>query len=232
MGKVFAAHQPNYIPYLCYFYKMAKCDYFVYLDNVEFSRGSFANRNKIKTPQGQQYLTIPISTPKGKKGVVSYQEVKYASNFWKKKHLKSVSQVYARAPYFYQIYPIYESIIMKENQSFVDKNIELIEAFASYLNIQSKRIRLSEILDEFGNKTNLICNIGEKLQASFYLSGTGGGVEYNDGDLMNRRGIKLVYSDFKHPYYPQLWGEFVSHMSIMDVLFNVGKEAQKFLEAK
>ncbi|NOX90296.1 MAG: WbqC family protein, partial [Calditrichaeota bacterium] len=88
--RIMAMHQPNYIPWLGYFYKIAKADIFVYLDIVQFPRGkSFAARNRIKTPNGATYLTIPVSLPKGKEGKVLYTEVRFADEQWKKKHLKS-----------------------------------------------------------------------------------------------------------------------------------------------
>ena len=226
--KTFAIHQPNYLPYLGYFYKMAQCDIFVYLDSVQYPRGqSFAARNRIKTSQGAHYLTIPVKVPKEKEGKAKYFEIEYADDKWKRKHLNTIRRNYSRALYFDEIYSLYESVIQKK-QTFLENNIELIEKIASYLSISCKRIKLSELLPQFGKKTELICEIGKKLQASHYLSGTGGGKDYNDPVLMLDNGITLLYSDFKHPQYTQLYGEFVSHLSILDVLFNVGKNAINF----
>jgi hypothetical protein len=232
MTRTFAMHQPNYIPYLGYFYKMAQCDVFVYLDAVQFPRGqSFAARNRIKSPAGPQYLTIPVSVPKGRRGKANYLEITCVSDNWKKKHLKTVRHFYGRAPYFSEVFPLFERVLLKE-QTFVDKNIELVETFAGYLGMGGRRVRLSEILNEFGRKTGLVCDIADRLGADVYLSGTGGGREYNDPDAMAERGVALVYSDFTHPEYPQLWGDFVTHLSILDVLFNVGREAHQFLRSE
>jgi hypothetical protein len=229
MNKVLSIHQPNYIPYSGYFYKIAKSDVFVYLDNVQYPRGqSYAARNKIKTPNGETFLTIPVSIPKEHKGKVKYTEVKFADNKWKNKHLKTIQLSYKRADYFNEVYELIEKEL-KMHESFVDLNIGLIESFAGYLEINTERIRLSELLEDFGQKTNLIIDICTKLHATHYLSGTGGGKEYNDEVLLNNNNIKLIYSDFNNPVYSQLWGNFISHLSIIDLLFNYGPKSRKIL---
>ena len=229
MDKIVAIHQPNYIPWLGYFYKMAKCDYFVYLDTVQYPRGqSFAARNRIKTPNGATYLTIPVRLPHGHKGKVLYSEIECADMKWKDKHLKTIELNYKRAPYFTEIYRLLVTSLEK-SERFVDINIGLIEAFANYLNIKSERIKLSEILSQFGQKTQLIIDICKRLKANIYLSGDGGGREYNDPELLNAHNIQLKYTNFKHPVYPQLWSDFVINMSIIDLLFNYGPASNEIL---
>jgi hypothetical protein len=230
--RIFAIHQPNYIPYIGYFYKMACCDIFVYLDVVQFPRGgSFAPRNRIKTSHGSVYLTIPISRPSGRKGRMNYSEVSFANTAWKQKHLKTIRMNYSRAPYFHEVFTIYESILESGNE-FVDLNIRLIEAFAKYLSISTKQVRLSEILSNFGRKTDLIIDIGRAVDADVYLSGSGGGRDYNDEYRLNANGIQLVYSDFTHPDYKQQWGKFIPNLSIIDLLFNHGPESTQVLLKK
>lgn len=225
----FAIHQPNYIPWLGYFYKMIECDIFVYLDTVQYPRGqSFANRNKIKTPNGVTYLTIPVSSPSGNDGKVDYVDVEFANEKWPRKHLKTTHMSYARSPYYDDIYPLYETVV-HNRKSFVDLNIQLIDSFAEYLGITTRRVRLSELLGEYGQKTQLIVDIGNALNAEIYISGQGGGRDYNDEALLEENGLTLQYSEFVHPEYPQLWGDFVSHLSIIDLLFNCGKESRQRL---
>lgn len=228
--KIIAIHQPNYIPWLGYFYKMAKCDIFVYLDTVQFPRGqSFAARNRIKTHNGTTWLTIPTSIPSGQKGKATYREVSIAGNKWKRKHLKTIEMNYKKAPYFEEIFEIYKKRI-EEDLSLTDLNIQLIEGFADYLKITSKRILLSELLGHFGEKTQLIVDICKALHGNTYLSGTGGGKDYNDESLLNDQGIALQYSTFKHPEYPQLWDGFEHHLSIIDLLMNCGPQSREILE--
>lgn len=224
-----AIHQPNYLPYLGYFYKMWHCDVFVLLDTVQFPRGqSFGNRNRIKTQNGPAWLTIPVSIPSGEKGKVPYTQVEFADTKWKRKHLRTLQMNYKKADYYDKIFPLLEEQIIRETR-FVELTTGLITRIATYLGIPTRLVRLSELLDSYGEKTELIVDICKKLDADIYLSGTGGGIEYNNEELLNTNHIQLRYSRFVHPEYPQLWGKFEPNMSIIDLLFNCGPGSRKIL---
>ncbi len=230
--KIMAMHQANYIPWLGYFYKMAKCDVFVYLDVVQYPRGrSFAARNKIKTPNGSAFLTVPVSLPKGREGKALYTEVQFANDQWKEKHKKTLQFNYKKAPFFDEIFSLYARQVDR-SRNLLELNLNLIEAVTDYLNIRTKRVRLSEILKQFGQKTDLIIDICKALDADGYLSGTGGGKEYNDEAKLAQNGIMLMYSDFKHPEYRQLYGPFEKYLSILDLLFNEGPHSREILLKK
>lgn len=225
-GTTIAIHQPNYIPWPGYFHKLAACDVFVLLDAVQYPRGqSFAARNRIKTPSGPTYLTIPVSVPKGHEGKATYLEVDYADPRWKEKHLRTVEGSYRRAPHFEEVYALYARQLEPE-RSFVDLNIGLIDAVAEYLRIETRRIRLSELLPSFGTKTDLILDVCGALDASTYLSGTGGGREYNDEELLAAHGIQLRYDEYEPPVYTQLWGDFEPRLSVLDLVFNCGRASR------
>jgi UDP-2-acetamido-3-amino-2,3-dideoxy-glucuronate N-acetyltransferase len=231
-SKIVAIHQPNYIPWLGFFHKMLSADIFVYLDTVQYPRGqSFAARNRIKTPNGILFLTIPISIEKGHHGKVRYVDVDFAGNLWKEKHLKSLEMNYKKAPYFEEIFSMYKKQ-MERFDKFVDLNINLIEAFAEYLQINVSRIRLSDILKNNHHKTELIVNICKKLNANTYLSGTGAGKEYIDEEILDQNKIQLLFDQFKHPQYPQLWGTFEPDLSIIDLLFNCGTDSKEILHGE
>jgi hypothetical protein len=220
-----AIHQPNYIPWPGYLHKLAACDVFVYLDAVQYPRGqSFAARNRIKTPNGVTYLTVPVSVPKGSEGKASYLEVDFADDKWRRKHLATVEQSYARAPHFDEVFAPYSQHI-ESAESLVGLNIGLIDTFAEYLRIDTKRVRLSELLASFGQKTDLIVDIVRALDASTYLSGSGGGREYTDEAALREHGIELRFDEFEYPRYEQLWGDFEPDLSVLDVLFNCGRES-------
>jgi hypothetical protein len=217
-----AIHQPNYIPWPGYFHKLAACDVFVYLDAVQYPRGqSFAARNRIKTPNGVTFLTVPVSVPKGTEGKASYLEVEFVEDKWRKKHLATVAQSYTRAAHFDEVYPLYERGL-EAGETFVDLNIGLIDAFASYLGIETRRARLSELLPSFGPKTELIVDVCRALDATAYLSGSGGGREYTDEALLKEHGIELRFDEFELTEYPQLWGDFEPNLSVLDLLLNRG----------
>ena len=226
---VAAIHQPNYIPWPGYFHKLAACDVFVYLDAVQYPRGqSFAARNRIKTPNGVVFLTIPVSVPKGHEGKASYLEVEFADERWRDKHLKTVEQSYKRAPHFDEVFELYRDGL-ERGRTFVDLNVGLIEAIAGYLGIETRRVLLSETLESFGEKTDLIVDVCKTLEADVYLSGAGGGREYNDERLLNEHGIELRYDDYAYPEHPQLWDGFEPNLSVLDLLFNCGREGRELV---
>lgn len=221
-----AIHQPNYIPWPGYFHKLAACDVFVYLDAVQYPRGrSFAARNRIKTPNGVTYLTIPVSVPKGQEGKASYLEVELADDKWRRKHLATVEQSYGKAQNFDDVFRLYERGL-GAGETLVDLNIALVDAFASYLGISTRRVRLSELLPSFGQKTELIVDVCRAVGAHAYLSGSGGGREYTDEAVLAEHGIELRFDDYEYPRYEQLWGEFEPNLSVLDVLFNCGPESR------
>jgi WbqC-like protein family len=224
MSGTMAMHQPNYVPWLGYFHKMASSDWFVHLDAVQYPRGqSFGARNRIKTPNGVAWLTIPVSRPHGREGKVTYREISFAEPGWADKHLKTVEASYRRAPYFDEVFRLFAAGLAA-GQTLVDVNLSLIESFADYVGISSKRVRLSELLSEFGQKNELIAEICHALGADAYLSGMGGGRDYTEASELARAGVELHYGDFSPPEYPQLWGSFEPMLSILDVLFNCGAD--------
>lgn len=224
MPLTMAMHQPNYVPWLGYFHKLASCDVFVHLDNVQFLRGrSFGARNRIKTPNGVTWLTIPVSRPHGREGKVTYAEVGFADPAWRDTHLRTVEMSYRRAPFFDEVFPLYEAGL-GAGSSLLDVNLALIESVARYLGITSRQARLSELLDEFGQRNELVIDLCRAIGADVYLSGTGGGREYGDPDLLLRHGIELLFDEYAPPEYPQLWGAFEPSLSVLDALFNCGAE--------
>ncbi|MGI8606830.1 MAG: WbqC family protein [Gaiellaceae bacterium] len=224
-----AVHQPNYIPWLGYFHKVAACDLFVYLDAVQFPRGqSFGARNRIKTPNGVTFLTVPVSAPKGRKGKATYREIEFAEPRWREKHLKTVEMSYARAAYFDEVFGLYGQAL-ETGSTPVEVNVALIEAFANYLGIETKRVLLSELVPDFGRKTDLILDVCKAVGADTYLSGAGGGKDYTDEELLADEGVSVRYDEFEPTPYPQLWGDFEPGLSALDALMNCGREARKLV---
>jgi len=220
---IVAIHQPNYIPWLGYFYKIYKSDIFVFLDNVQFTKNSFQNRNKIKTPQGPIWLTEPILM-KGRFGQLT-NEVEFNNRIpWREKHLKTLEMNYKKAKYFDKYFPKLQKVYFKKEwKKLVDFNIELIKFICNELGL-NKRFEIASELEANGKATNLLVDICKRIGADVYLSGRGG-QKYQREDIFNNAGINVVYSNFKHPTYPQLWGEFEPNLSVLDLLFNCGPES-------
>lgn len=216
-----AIHQPNFIPWIGYFYKMAKADLFVILDDVQHSKKSYTNRANIKTPNGIKRLTVPLS-----KKEILIKDIPISNDKkWNKQHLKIIHDSYSKAPFFDDYYLDIENFFLKQWEYLANFNIANILYLKEKMNIKTDLIRSSELqIDEVDkNMRNLaIC---KSCGADIYLSGDGGGRQYNMEEMFKQEGIDVYYTNFKHPEYIQLWGEFVPGLSVIDLLFNKGPES-------
>lgn len=225
---IVAVHQPNYLPWIGFFQKVASVDVFVILDSVQYPRGaSVANRNRIKTANGEQLLTVPVSIPKGSQGRISYADVQTAGVHWKKQHLKGIRMAYGRAPYFQRYYRVLERAFA-DTTSLLEINLNFIYFCIKELEIRAHIKLLSQLPVRPGAKSELIVNICNEIGANSYLSGQGAR-KYNDETLFEANGIALTYQEFECPVYAQLHGEFVPNLSIIDLLFNCGPSSGRLL---
>lgn len=224
---IVAIHQPNYLPWLGYFYKVANCDTFVLLDNVQYVKNGFMNRNMIKTPQGAIWLTVGVLTKDRFGQLIKEVEINNAMLF-ASSHEKSIYRNYSKAPYFKKYKTLFEDIYHRKWERLVDLNEALIKALCQILCITGvKFVRASE-LNTTGHSTELLIEICKAVSADTYLAGPSG-KKYMDEGLFEREGIGLRYSDFEHPTYRQLWGDFIPNMSIIDLIFNEGERSLDIL---
>lgn len=224
-----AVHQPNYLPWPGYFSKMAQCDIFVILDTVQFPRGSsIANRNLIKTPDGIQLLTVPVKRKSS--GLQRYNEVLVLPG-WRKKHLKALKLYYAKAPYFAEVFPQLEQVL-PDSGYLLDINIAFIKLVYVLTKLDTKLVFLSSLPQFAGlRKNELIAALCRRFSADTYLSGRGGAV-YNQPETFEKSGLKLEYQKYLPSAYPQLWGNFIPNLSIVDMLFNCGTDGTRRLLLK
>lgn len=218
-----AIHQPNFLPWIGYFYKMLKCDRFILLDDVQFVRRSYTNRVNIRTPAGKQWITIPVKQKGRYLQLVKDVELE-TSLQWQKKVLGTLQSAYGRAPFFKTYFPALSAIV-QENCSFLaEMNTRLIQWVAGILELSTPILKSSELPGVSGASTERLVNICRAVGADRYLSGFGG-QKYQEEVIFNQHQVELVVYDFKHPVYPQLWGEFLSGMSALDLVFNCGPES-------
>jgi len=211
-----AIHQPNFLPWIGYFYKMASCDLFIYLDDVQFTKNSYQNRVKIKTPQGGQWLTLPVLQNFGQ--LTNEVKINNKEN-WRDKHLRTLEMNYKKTPGFPAVYDLIKRVYECQEWSVMsDLNIALIEEVATFIGLKTPRIKSSELAVS-GSSTDRLVNLVKKFNGTTYLSGSGGS-KYQEEALFTAQGIEVHYSDFIHPVYPQPWGEFIKGASIVDFLFN------------
>ena len=211
-------HQPNYIPWIGYFYKICKSDIFIFLDDVQFEKNGYADRNSIKTPQGKCYLKVPVKT----NGLhTTYQEVILNDSLkWRDKHLKTIEMNYKKAKYYEEIMEFLRDRYISNAVTLSNFNIEFISEVVKKLDFNTILVRSSD-LNIQGVSTERLKNLILKVKGNCHLSGKGG-EKYQEETVFQKNGIELIYTDFKHPYYSQLWGEFCPNLSIVDLLFNYG----------
>ena len=222
---IIAIHQPDYIPYPGYFYKIAKCDCFVFLDDAQYSNEGICNWNRIKTPQGELRLKVPVKQTLGD----TFQEVITRDYLgWKQKHLKTLKSNYSKAKFFDEIYADIENILIPEYKNIAEMNIAIIKQTCEKFGI-SKRFERSSCLDITTRREERVIDICSALGGDVYFSGNGASV-YQVEDHFLKRGIKLQYTNYHSIIYKQCWGEFLPNLSIIDYLFNNGYDWSTFEE--
>ena len=219
---IVSIHQPNYLPWLGYFHKISECDIFVFLDNVLYSKGWVINRNKIKTPDGWTWLTVPLRSHGILEKRMCEVEISDAVD-WGKKHLKSIKYCYGRAVYYDEYKSFFKRLYARKWDKLAKLNEEIIYYIVKKMDINKTFVKASD-LNVQGLGMDLIINICKVLGADTYYSGIGG-MDYQDEKSFLKAGIKLVYQNFQHPIYEQRFGEFIPNLSAIDLLFNYGPQS-------
>lgn len=222
--------QPGYLPWLGFFEQMHKSDVFVIYDDVQYDKESWRNRNRIKTANGVQWLTVPVLIKFEDHPLINEVNIDNKVN-WRKKHLYSIRQNYSRAPFFKKYIDIFEEAYLKEWEYLIDIDMYFILKLAQCLNMSDKRIFRSSSLGTAGSRIERLINICKYFNADTFYEGKMGR-NYINESYFAEHGIKVEYQDYKHPVYNQLHGEFVPYLSIIDLLFNYGDESLAILVNK
>ncbi len=217
--------QPQYLPYIGFFHKLMLSDIHVILDDVTYGKNTFVNRNRIKTPQGAAWITIPMRVKRDQ--MIKEYKIDNTRD-WRRKHLNAIKTNYGGAPFFKDYREFFDDYYKKEWVNLVELDAEALEYIAKQLNINVKFIRSSK-LGITTTETQRLIDICNAVEADTYISGIGG-KEYMDGNLFKTNNITLIYQDFKHPVYKQRFGKFEEFMSIIDLLFNHGKESTEIIK--
>jgi hypothetical protein len=218
---VVAIHQPQYLPWLGYFDKLERCEVFCLLDTVQYKKNEFQNRNRIKTADGWQWLTVPVTYRFPQR--IREVEVNQTVN-WQRKHLQALKSNYSKAPFFQSYYPSFEEFYQQPYEMVVDVNVASIEMLMELLGLERKLVLASSLQLDTEDPTLRLVEICQALGASAYLSGKDG-AKYMDTDMFVSHEIEVLFQDFKHPQYPQCYGSFEPNMSVADLLFNCGPES-------
>ena len=224
--KKISIHQPQYMPWVPYIDKILLSDEFVFLDNVQFQKNGLHNRNQIKGPQGPQWLTLPVHNHLGQP---IYRTQLSDVNILKK-HLKTLRMNYAKSPYFNDIYKIIYDVFNDSSYNLSVICCSLISNFLQYLEYEGKILKGTQVCAK-GKNSDLVLNICKLCKADIYISGQGG-KEYLRLDQFEKVGIKVQFQKFKYKVYRQNFPKpaFCSNLSIVDLLFNEGKNSREIIE--
>lgn len=215
--------QPEHLPWLGFFDKMRQADTVVLLDNVQFEKNYFQNRNKIRTQNGWSWIAVPIAKASHD---ILINEVEIApGNKWKRRNWNLINTAYQKAPYFDKYAENISKIYLSNWERLCDLNIALINYFLKILGIERNVVIASKLgiqLGKGGTEVNL--NICKEMNADVYLSGISG-KDYLEESKFTEQGIKVIYQEFYHPIYKQLYEPFIPCMSIIDLLLNYGDKS-------
>ncbi len=222
--------QSSYIPWRGYFDFIDDVDLFIFYDDVQYTRRDWRNRNKIKTREGTAWLTIPVHYHHDPSAIqlICDSRIDYSSD-WSRKHLLTLKQWYHQARYFETYYGEFSRLFAERYPTLSELNITLCQWTMTQLAIHTPLKKSVEFSPQ-GEKTPRILDILKKVGADSYLVGPEA-KSYLEEDLFQEAGIHLEYKSYEYPPYPQLWGDFTQGVSVLDLLFNVGPDARKYLKS-
>jgi len=214
--------QPMYLPWVGYFGMIDVADVFVFFDDVQFVERSWQRRNKMKLPNGKwMWLSVPVKKNFGQK----IDEVLINDDLrWRESHWTSIRSAYTKAPFFEAYRPFFEEVYTKNWEYLVELNIDLISKISGLLGIHKARFVRSSEFNVGGKKTDRLINIVEAVGADAYISGPAA-KSYIEIEKFRGENIDLYWFEFNHPTYTQLYGGFIPHLSVIDLMFNVGPDS-------
>jgi len=214
--KVFI-HQPDFIPWLNFFKRLNLADVFIILDDVQFNRRGFTNRDYLLINKRKTLVTLPVKKSDRYKSLIKDIEIFYDEK-WIKSFLKTIELNYKKTKNFDYIYNFFISLFKKNYSKLIDFNMEIIYFIKSILEIKTK-FYFSSNLGEIGKKTEKIFKICKKFEASKYITGEGA-LDYLDLKKFNENNIEIITDIFVNESYKQSSNNFIKGLSILDVLFN------------
>ncbi len=223
-----AAIQSSFIPWRGYFDFLGSVDQFVFLDDVQYTARDWRNRNKIKTPKGAEWVTVPVIHDRREQRIDESRILQEGD--WRKKIIGSWRCNYRAAKYYDTGLALLECVEDKSYSTISQLNISLIRRVCEYLNINTPMILSSE-LDLQGNKTKRLIDMLKKLNATAYLSGSSADI-YLDKELFRRNNIRLEYKSYDYMPYFQLWGDFIGEVTVLDLIANCGAESRELIRSK
>ena len=218
---VVAIHQPQFLPWLGYFDKLARSDVFCLLDTVQYKKNEFQNRNRIKTSNGWQWLTVPVTYRFPQR---IYEVGINHTVDWQRKHLQALKTHYCKAPFFDSYIGKFEEFYRQPFDLLTEINGTCILLLMELLGLERKLVLSSSLQLEIDDPTLRLVKICQALEGDVYLSGRDG-ANYMDLDTFHSHRLEIVFQDFNQPEYPQCYGQFEPNLSVVDLLFNCGPDS-------
>jgi hypothetical protein len=223
---ILVAHQPCFCQWLGFFHKLNLADKYINFDQVQYCPKDWINRNRIKTENGFLWLTVPVLTNGHREKIIAEMEINNNTR-WREKHWKTIYLAYKKARYFYEYADFFEDLYKRDWCYLIDLNEHLLKWFVKTLGIKTE---LDDAVNyNFqGTKSNLVLDMCKTLKSDLYIFG-GEGSNYAEIEPFKEANIKTYFQKYNHPKYTQLHGEFVSHMSILDLIFNEGPDSLEII---
>ena len=233
-GLIIGALQPGYLPWIGFFDQVFHADLFILFDDLDYTKKDWRNRNRIKGPNGVQWLTVPVQHPSGRK--IHQVKIDEAQN-WQHVHWKTIVHCYGKAPYFTRYRDTYREIYQKEWTNLRDLDVHLIRILLREFGIRTKIVLSSAVglekkfckgkpRDHFA--TRRIVHLMNHFGAQRFLQGQAG-KNYVQEEILKEAGITIGYQSFEPKPYPQLFGPFIPCLSAIDLLFNCGPDSLEFI---
>lgn len=218
--------QPGYLPWLGFFELMHNCDLFVLLDDVQYTKKDWRSRNKIRTKKGWMWLSVPVLTKKRRFQMINEARINRSID-WQQKHLKAVEINYHKSKYFAQYFPHLKKILSFDWEYLAEMDLELIRWLSQELGIRKEIVKSSSLKTGVGREEKII-SICKALGAN-QLYDSKAAANFLDPHDFQAQGIDLLFQDYEHPAYSQVYSPFIGFMSSLDLLFNHGPQSNAIL---
>lgn len=217
---IVSIHQPNFMPWLGFFDKAVRSDLFILLDNVQFEKNDWQNRNRIKGPGGPQWLTVPVQHRFPQ--TIAEVCIDNKAN-WRRKHWNAIASNYSKTPFYEQYGPLFEAVYQQGWDMLIDLNVRLLNLVFDIIGVKTPVRMASEFQTEQASSERL-ADLCKAVGGDIYLAGAGGH-DYLDSTPFEAAGIQVEYQTYSHPTYPQRFGDFAAHLSVLDLIMNCGDQS-------
>lgn len=225
--KILSGHQPTYLPWLGLFHKASLADIWIFEDFTQYQVKDWYNRNYIKTPNGKIFLTVPVDLREG--SIIPIKDVKISSGVnWAEDHWKKIKFNYSKAKYFKDYAGFFEEIYLNKKWNYlVDISRNMLDFFFSVFQINVD-FKVGSEQNYQHKKSDLNLEMCLKHNAQICVFGANGS-DYVIKEDFEKHNVKFYFQNYNHPVYPQRYGEFISHLSVIDLLFNCGQDSKNII---